>query len=128
MIYYTFAIILFITAVILMVLAAVAGYRLEKSKPEKSKKICENTVKKKKRYRTYTKRWLTFILINGVIWVYLSYVLAFLDKIQIAETLSVTAVTSIIATMLGYFCKSAFEKKIGKEKEEYEDLFEKDIQ
>lgn len=83
---------------------------------------------KKKRYKTYTKRWLTFILINGVIWIYLSYVLAFLDKIQIAETLSVTAVTSIIATMIGYFCKSAFEKKIGKEKEEYEDLFEKDIQ
>lgn len=70
-----------------------------------------------KKYVTYTKRWLTFILINGVIWVYLSYVLAFMDRPQIAETLSTQAVISIIATMIGYFAKSAFEKKIGKEGE-----------
>ena len=76
--------------------------------------------KKGKRYITYTKRWLTFILINGVIWVYLSYVLAFMDRPQIAETLSTQAVISIIATMIGYFAKSAFEKKIGKENENYE--------
>lgn len=75
---------------------------------------------KSKRYVTYTKRWLTFILINGVIWVYLSYVLAFMDRVQIAETLSTQAVISIIATMIGYFAKSAFEKKIGKESEDYE--------
>ena len=74
--------------------------------------------KKAKKYITYTKRWLTFILINGVIWVYLSYVLAFMDRPQIAETLSTQAVISIIATMIGYFAKSAFEKKIGKEKED----------
>ena len=70
-----------------------------------------------KKYVTYTKRWLTFILINGVVWVYLSYVLAFMDRPQIAETLSTQAVISIIATMIGYFAKSAFEKKIGKEGE-----------
>ena len=80
--------------------------------------------KKGKKYVTYTKRWLTFILINGVIWVYLSYVLAFMDKAQIAETLSTQAVISIIATMIGYFAKSAFEKKIGKEKEDYENQLE----
>ena len=79
--------------------------------------------KKGKRYITYTKRWLTFIFINGVIWVYLSYVLAFMDRVQIAETLSTQAVISIIATMIGYFAKSAFEKKIGKEKEERDDAF-----
>ena len=76
--------------------------------------------KKSKKYVTYTKRWLTFILINGVIWVYLSYILAFMDRPQIAETLSTQAVISIIATMIGYFAKSAFEKKIGKENENYE--------
>ncbi len=76
--------------------------------------------KKGRKYVTYTKRWLTFILINGVIWVYLSYVLAFMDRVQIAETLSTQAVISIIATMIGYFAKSAFEKKIGKENENYE--------
>lgn len=73
--------------------------------------------KKAKKYITYTKRWLTFILINGVVWVYLSYILAFMDRPQIAETLSTQAVISIIATMIGYFAKSAFEKKIGKEGE-----------
>ena len=76
--------------------------------------------KKAKKYITYTKRWLTFILINGVVWVYLSYVLAFMDRPQIAETLSTQAEISIIATMIGYFAKSAFEKKIGKENENNE--------
>ena len=76
--------------------------------------------KKAKKYITYTKRWMTFILINGVVWVYLSYILAFMDRPQIAETLSTQAVISIIATMIGYFAKSAFEKKIGKENENYE--------
>ena len=76
--------------------------------------------KKTRKYITYTKRWLTFILINGVVWVYLSYVLAFMDRPQIAETLSTQAVISIIATMIGYFAKSAFEKKIGKENENNE--------
>ena len=76
-----------------------------------------------KKYVTYTKRWLTFILINGVVWVYLSYVLAFMDRPQIAETLSTQAVISIIATMIGYFAKSAFEKKIGKELEQHEEIY-----
>lgn len=83
---------------------------------------CYVSKKKKtvKKYVTYTKRWLTFILINSVVWVYLSYVLAFFDKVQIAETLSTQAVISIIATMIGYFAKSSFEKKIGKEREDNE--------
>ena len=83
---------------------------------------------KVKKYKTYTKRWLTVILINGIIWVYLSYILAFIGREQIAETLSVTAVTSIITTMVGYFAKSAFEKKIGKEKEENEDIYTENFQ
>ncbi|MBP3580643.1 MAG: hypothetical protein J6K12_05280 [Clostridia bacterium] len=81
-----------------------------------------------KKYVTYTKKWLTIILVNGLIWVYLSYILAFLGREQIAETLSIQAVISIIATMTGYFAKSAFEKKIGKEKEEYESFYEKNIE
>lgn len=48
-------------------------------------------------------------LINGFIWVYLSYVLAFLDKEEIAESLSQTALIEIIASILGYFAKSLFE-------------------
>ena len=48
-------------------------------------------------------------LINGFIWVYLSYILAFLDKEEIAESLSQTALIEIIASILGYFTKSLFE-------------------
>lgn len=84
--------------------------------------------KKSKKYKTYTKKWLTIILINGIIWVYLSYILAFLGREQIAETLSVQAIISIIATIIGYFAKSAFEKKIGKEKEENEGILEENYQ
>lgn len=41
----------------------------------------------------------------------LSYLLAFLGREQIAETLSITVVTEIIAVMLGYFMKSFKETK-----------------
>lgn len=41
----------------------------------------------------------------------LSYLLAFLGREQIAETLSITVVTSVIAVMLGYFIKSFKETK-----------------
>ncbi len=41
----------------------------------------------------------------------LSYLLAFLGREQIAETLSITVVTSVIAVMLGYFMKSFKETK-----------------
>ena len=41
----------------------------------------------------------------------LSYLLAFLDKVQIAETLSTTIVVEIIGVMLGYFAKAFFGKR-----------------
>ena len=39
----------------------------------------------------------------------LSYILAFLGKEQIAETLSSDIATTIVGVMLGYFLKSLFE-------------------
>lgn len=50
-----------------------------------------------------------FCLLNGFIWVYLSYFLAFLGRGEIAESLSQTALVEIIASILGYFLKSLFE-------------------
>ena len=61
--------------------------------------------------RTYTKTWVSRLLWFSCIWISLSYVLAFLGKEQIAESLSETVATVIIATMLGYLCKSFFETR-----------------
>lgn len=48
-------------------------------------------------------------LANGFAWVWCSYILAFLDKMQIAESLSQVAVTQIIGVVLAYAIKSAIE-------------------
>lgn len=60
---------------------------------------------------TFTKKWVTRLLWFGCIWISLSYVLAFLGAVQIAESLSSTVATVIIATILGYLCKSFFETR-----------------
>lgn len=46
---------------------------------------------------------------HGFVWVWCSYILAYLDKPQIAETLSSAAVTEIIGVVLCYALKSAVE-------------------
>lgn len=60
---------------------------------------------------TFSKTWVSRLLWLGCIWITLSYILAFFDKIQIAETLSGTVASVIIAVILGYLCKSFFETK-----------------
>lgn len=73
--------------------------------------------KKKKTRQAITKRWLkTFtkkavaiILAISLLDLQLSYVLAFLGKEQIAESLSSQIATVIIGVMLGYFLKALFE-------------------
>lgn len=52
---------------------------------------------------------LYFCLINGVIWVWCSYVLAFLGKPLIAESLSQVAMTEIISVFFAYSAKSVIE-------------------
>lgn len=84
--------------------------------------------KRQKKFVTFTKTWVPFILINAVIWVYLSYILAYLGREQIAENLSTQAIASIISTISVYLIKSYLEKKIGKEKEEYESISEEAYQ
>ncbi len=56
-----------------------------------------------------TKRVIWVCLLNGFAWVWCSYLLAYLDKPQIAESLSQVAVTEIIGVVLAYCIKSAVE-------------------
>ncbi len=72
--------------------------------------------KKKKRptrsnFKTFTKKWVGRLMYIAVIDLQLSYMLAFLGREQIAETLSQTVVVEIIGVMLGYFGKSYFETR-----------------
>lgn len=50
-----------------------------------------------------------FCLMNGVGWVWASYLLAYLGRGQIAESLSQVALTEIIAVVLAYSLKSGVE-------------------
>ena len=56
-----------------------------------------------------TKRIIWACLLNGIAWVWCSYILAYMDKVQIAESLSQVAVTEIIGVVLAYCIKSAVE-------------------
>lgn len=61
--------------------------------------------------KTFSKRAVRWLLIIALFDLQLSYLFAFLGREQIAETLSITVVTEIIAVMLGYFMKSFHETK-----------------
>lgn len=66
---------------------------------------------------TFTKKAVAAILIFSLIDLQLSYVLAFMGKEQIAESLSSTIATTIIGVMLGYFMKALFETFFEKREE-----------
>ncbi|WMI80889.1 hypothetical protein [Anaerotignum sp. MB30-C6] len=65
----------------------------------------------RRRKITFSKRAVRWLLIIALFDLQLSYLLAFLGREQIAETLSITVVTEIIAVMLGYFMKSFKETR-----------------
>lgn len=67
----------------------------KKSKPRKDKE--------------YSKRMLTKIVNNSMLMMWASYVLAWFGKVEIAEALSKTIATSIIAVVVGYLAKSVIE-------------------
>lgn len=80
---------------------------------------------------TYTKRAVTLILAVSLIDLQLSYILAFLGKDQIAESLSTTIADTIVGVMLGYFLKALFEtffekreQRLNKQNQETEDCSE----
>lgn len=67
--------------------------------------------------KTYTKKAVTIILAVSLIDLQLSYVLAFMGQIQIAESLSSTIASTIVGVMLGYFLKALFETFFEKREE-----------
>lgn len=67
----------------------------------------------KKNKKNTTKCIVWCCLINGIAWVWCSYILAFLGKTAIAEGLSKVAVTEIVGVVLAYCLKSLFEKRDG---------------
>lgn len=76
-------------------------------------------MKKNKRFNksTYTKKWIARILVVAMIDIQFSYILAFLGREAIAETLSGIIVTEIIGVTLGYLVKSFFETREEKKHE-----------
>lgn len=66
---------------------------------------------------TFTKRAVTAILIFSILDLQLSYLLAFMGKDQIAESLSSTIASTVIGVMIGYFLKSLFETFFEKREE-----------
>ena len=59
----------------------------------------------------FSKKWLTIIMICSIVWISFSYILAFMDKAEIAQELSDGIVKVVIAALLGYFLKSFFETR-----------------
>ncbi len=77
---------------------------LPPAKPAKKAKI-----KAAGRIDSFTKLAVAVVLINACAWVWCSYILAYLGRFEIAESLSQTAVTAIIGTFVTYAVKSLFE-------------------
>lgn len=61
--------------------------------------------------KTYTKKAMTCIIAVALIDLQLPFILAFMDKSQIAETLGGLIVTEIIGVFLIYCAKSFFENR-----------------
>lgn len=66
---------------------------------------------------TFTKRAVALILFFSMLDLQLSYVLAFMGKDQIAESLSSTIASTVIGVMIGYFLKALFETFFEKREE-----------
>lgn len=61
--------------------------------------------------KTTTKRIVWVCLLNGIAWVWCSYLLAWCGRADIAESLSKAAVVEIVGVVLLYCLKSLFEKR-----------------
>ena len=62
--------------------------------------------------KTTTSKLITwFCLINGTLWVWCSYFLAYIGRTEIVEHLSSLAISEIMGVVLLYCLKALFEKK-----------------
>ena len=66
---------------------------------------------------TFTKIAVTAILVTSLFDLQLSYILAFMGRDQIAESLSSTIVEMVVGVMSGYFLKALFETFFEKREE-----------
>ena len=71
----------------------------------------------KKWFQTFSKKAVAVILAVSLIDLQLSYVLAFMGKEQIAESLSSEIASVIVGVMVGYFTKALFETFFEKREE-----------
>lgn len=71
----------------------------------------------KLKFETYTKRLIAVIVFISLVDLQLSYALAFMDKIQIAESLSTQICVTLLGTVLVYSVKAYFETKAEKRDE-----------
>ena len=67
--------------------------------------------------KTFTKKAVAIILVVSLVDLQLSYVLAFMGQVQIAESLSSTIASTVVGVMLGYFFKALFETFFEKREE-----------
>lgn len=67
--------------------------------------------------KTFTKKAVAIILAVSLVDLQLSYVLAFMGQVQIAESLSSTIASTVVGVMLGYFLKALFETFFEKREE-----------
>lgn len=67
--------------------------------------------KNKYNINTFSKIWINRLMWFSIVWISSSFVLAFLGREQIAETLAITITAQIVLLMCTYFCKSFFETK-----------------
>ena len=65
----------------------------------------------KKRRKTFTKKLVKWVMAISLFDLQLSYLLAFLGRVEIAENLSMTVVTTIVGTVITYCIKSFKETK-----------------
>ena len=84
---------------------------------EKSEDSKKQIKKKSKLFETFTKLWVSIVLICAVIDLQFSYILAFLGKDNIAETLSVAVVTEVIGVLVVYMVRAYFDTKSEKKME-----------
>lgn len=74
--------------------------------------------KELKRPKQYSKQWMTRWQVFCMVWLSAFFVFdIYFNHCEHLESLCITLVTSIIGTVIGYFCKSYFETKAEKNNE-----------
>lgn len=94
------------------------------------KKVCKKTsdTPKIKLFETFTKLWVSVLLIVGIIDLQLSYVLAFLGHTEIAEQLSIAVVTEILGVSVAYIIRAHFDTRQEKKQELNNRMFDAELE